>query len=237
MRPWRSRPFQSGFIDVVAGFGAVYIVVECKRGAGATWLFLAGKSDPKETEIAHILCTDAGVDGPDISEWWRMRLQPRSPIAHYCIVRGQGEKEPMLERLGAGHLFATESLAAKELKLAHLRRYNSYRFLVPIIVTSAQLTMCRINPMNVDYKNGRIDESLAEYETVGIVRFSKALGTGEGSAGESLEEVHRESQRTVLVINAERLLTFLDQMDLKPESPMGKWPQKIMRNRTNRRNG
>jgi hypothetical protein len=235
--PWKHPASgESGFIDLIAGFGAVRLVAECKRGADSTWLFLMKKADRKTGDIAEVLCTDSQTGKPDLCEWCRMRIQPASPIASFCIVRGQGEKEPMLERIASTLLRSTEALGNEELQLARDRSFGNYQFYIPTIITTAQLVICRIDPNDVDMKDGKIDVTRADYEDVDSLRFRKAFGVPDRyTASESLEETHIESLRTVVVVSASRLTDFLDKMDLKQESDWSGWPQNIMRAKEQRK--
>ena len=231
--PWNDpESAESGFIDIVAGFGAVRLVIECMRGADATWVFLTRKGDRTVSDTVDVLCTDSQEDQPDINEWCRMRLSPTSPLAAFCIVRGQAEKEPMLERVASSLLLSTEALAREELQLDNQKHFRNYRFYIPVIVTTAQLQVCRLNPSDVDLKNGKVEEVQVEYEKAPSLRFRKAFGTlNEHAVAESLEEVHIESMRTVIVVNAAELASFLNQMDLKQQSDLGGWPQNLIRAR------
>jgi hypothetical protein len=229
---WRSsQSGEFGFIDIIAGYGVLRLVIECKRGADATWLFLTDKTKVMESDSMHAMCTDRAEGQPDIKSWSKYGLKPRSAIASFCIVRGQADKEPMLERTATNLLSSADSLASEELVLSAREGDYGYKFYVPMIITTAKLLHCRIDPKDIDLSNGKVAPKDADCESVGMIRFQKSFGTVEESTATSIEGSHQESLRTVLVLHATELSSFVDQMDLYNSSIMDPWPHELIRSR------
>lgn len=228
--PWKSSESEDyGFIDIVAGYGAVRLVIECKRGADATWLFLGTKSDGKPIDRIYALCTDTDQDEPDIEAWARFGLKPLSPQTPFCIVRGQGDKEPMLERIATTLILSAESLAQEELRIGRMERVHNYKFIIPVIITTARLLFCPLDPKKVDLSNGKVPTEESVFEEVKLVRFQKAFGVSRGGPAETVEQAHQDSLRTVIVIHASEVVSFLDQVTLYPEYIYEKWPNERIR--------
>jgi hypothetical protein len=230
--PWKNAETdESGFADTIAGYGAVRLIIECKRGADSTWLFLSSSIDEKQGRTVHCYCTDSEKDEPDIASWALLALSPPSPSASFCIVRGQADKEPMLERIAATQIKATESIATKEQLIRRNTRMHYYGFYLPVVVTSARLLLYRIDLNKVDISNGKINTEKMDYEEVPFVRFQKAFSAKHTSAAETIEESTKEDLRTLIVINSTKLVEFLESMDIERSSPFEPWPHQILRER------
>jgi hypothetical protein len=231
---WRSREAgEFGFIDIVAGYGIVRLVVECKRGAGATWLFIAKNSDPMPVNVIRSLCTERVGGEPHVWLWSDLAVAPESPQASFCVVRGQADKEPMLERLAAPLLQSVESLAEEELSLGSPSSFGEGRIYIPVVVTAASLVVCRFDPERVDPAQGTLPNSAAAFESAPFVRFRKAFGGApRDSQATSLQEAQRENQRTVLVVQAASLGRLLDEWEIT--SPWGGWPHHSEREKLRR---
>ncbi|HLE35774.1 MAG TPA: hypothetical protein VI699_01365 [Candidatus Acidoferrales bacterium] len=221
---------QSGFIDIVAGFGIVRLVIECKRGAEATWIFLVRSSaSPDGVSRVRALCTDRVEGESDIRLWADLMVSPNSPEAGYCVVRGQGDKEPMLERVGATVLQSAEALADEELSLGKPPSISRLRVYVPVIITAATLQVCRFDPIKVDINAGRLPAEAANFEAVPVVRFRKALsGSSDASQARDLDAARKENERTVLVVQAKAVTNVLESWDIKP-SWGEQWPHSVAR--------
>ena len=87
--PWRdAASSESGFVDIIAGFGAVRLVIECKRGSDATWHFLVDKNNGNPVGTVHCLCTDKVEGEPDVKSWAKNGLG--TTLVTGTILRSSG---------------------------------------------------------------------------------------------------------------------------------------------------
>jgi len=118
----------------------------------------------------------------------------------------------MLERTASEIIEATEAFAMEEHSLGipkpdHLRTYFS------VIVTTADLKICKFDPAEVDLKSGEIAK--CEFEDVRYLRFRKSLtARGEKASQKDIGEVFEEKERTVFVVNSVYFLNFLREWKL-----------------------
>lgn len=208
------------FIDLIVQGGAFRLVVECKRVTDGNWVFLVPDGGTSNQFKARLLWTTT-----EASDWHDFHVLPHGPESAFCVVRGQGENDqPMLERLASLLMRSVESLAEKELGL-HGRREGSPNIYVPVIVTNASLFTCAFDDMSTDLETGRINE--ARIEPVEWVHFRKNLSSGgiEGSRRPgSLQEANNLCDRTIFVVNAIALRSFLDALDVPNDLVNAPWP-------------
>jgi hypothetical protein len=223
--PWRDAESQEeGFIDLVVGLGSYRLVIECKRSQNADWVFLVQARDEPAAARIRSRWVHKEKLAEHTSGWHDFNWLPVSFESEFCVVRGTGEaSRPMLERHAAALLSSLDALAIEELGLT-AQHDNHLRIYVPVIVTTARLSVCRFQIRDISLHDGKIQE--AEFENVPIIRFRKSLSTivnGEFSP-EDLGSANRHKERTVLVINASSLTDVL--VDLKPrkKSVYEEWP-------------
>jgi hypothetical protein len=129
----------------------------------------------------------------------------------------------MLERVASELIEATESIAFEELKFEKPGNLFDYfrRFYSSVIVTTAQLEICILNPGDVSICDGNI--SNAEFRTVPLIRFRKSLTTSLSSNVEpnGLDQAIKAKIRTVFVINASHLITVLNNWEVDSGSLSG----------------
>lgn len=212
---------KEGFIDIVLECGGITrLVIECKRVTDASWLFLV-PSDKKESRHGQLLWTESIANTFD---WHNFSFNPLSLESTFCVVRGQGEKDtPLLERLSSLLLRSTESLANEELSLT-FKQERRIRVYLPVIVTNAVLYACRFNISDINIDTGKLSES--EFTQVPFIRFRKNLSSTIKSNSpftSNLNEINRQNERTVLIINAKELTTILSRLDL-PYQLNAPWP-------------
>jgi hypothetical protein len=111
----------------------------------------------------------------------------------------------MLERTAAELILATEAVADEEFRIPTIGMSYS-----PVIVTTAELSVCHYNPSDISLDTGEI--SNASFEIVPYVRFRKSLVQG-GAQGETLTKIASESERTVFVVNANKFISFLQEWE------------------------
>jgi len=144
---------------------------------------------------------------------------PDSPEAAFCVVRGLGDREPLLERTAAELVQSVDALGFEEMRIAESKPYLT-RMYVPVIVTAAALQLCRFDPSELDMETGKLPTDFANFESVPFVRFRKALGGVRDAAWathdahDTLQAVHRENERSVLIVQAKSLKRLLDEWKL-----------------------
>lgn len=219
--PWRTEEGAQGFIDIVAGNRKCqppleFFVIECKRVRQASWVFLVPKLPPS-TRRQTILWGSQFADGAWRKyDWENWTSDPPSFQSEYCVIPGQDQgRMNLLERTASELVDSVEALASQEREL-HARSGTAAfaRVYVPVLVTTAKLLVACFDPLSVSLAEGTLPKDTAT-EEVPYVRFHKGLGTYKGPLnGETLQELHSLSQRTVFVVNAEKLPSFLNEFEL-----------------------
>jgi hypothetical protein len=219
-----------GFIDLLLNAGRERMVLECKRVREANWVFLAWEGSMEAVERARLLWTYRGRGLQAMAAWDELAARPESLESPFCVVRGQGEKgTPMLERLAGILLSSLEALAQQELQLPPEHSYENVY--IPLIVTAAELRVCRFSLEEIDLKTGQLPEDEAEFLTVPFLRFRKGLATNlvPKERPKNLEEANQESERTVFIVQAQELAGFLQQFQLGPLDIHDGWPWDVYR--------
>lgn len=212
--PWENQiSGESGFIDLVLDHHdkTQILIVECKRVKDSQWIFLT----PSNNSIQCTRAKSWTTYGSKCFGWMDLSLEPVSFESSFCVVPGQDAKsKPMLERLASDVVEATEAFAREERFLEifaeyHLRTYFS------VIVTTADLKICRFDPEKIDIGLGEITK--CEFESVSSIRFRKPLTprNEEVSKGD-ITKVFQEKERTVFVVNSLSFLDFITNWRLGP---------------------
>lgn len=222
--PWQDQHSgRGGYIDLVLGKGLMRMVIECKRVKEGAWVFLLPNTTEMHKDVLLARCM--WVRGPNQlpipqssqepifrSGWFNFYPQPSSYMAEFCVVRGTGEDDkPMLERIAGQLVGALEALAVEEIMLS-LNSTPGQRYVyVPIIVTNADLQVCRFKSDEVDLSTGRLSEG--EFESVPFIRFHKSLTTqlSPELRPSRLQAAHQDKMRTVLVVNSAYLTKLLEE--------------------------
>ena len=216
---WRSEEQgTSGFFDLALQdrHGSSVLVIECKRVLDTDWIFLQPGTRIRDRRNAK-----AWVKTGDYFGWFDPQLDPVSPESAYCVVRGQNHRErPMLERVAAEIVCATEALAHEERAL-QFQPHDFFRMYMTAIVTTAQLRVCVFPPGEVALSDGTIDNPT--FHTVPYLRFRKQLSTrvplpNAAGAWDAQQQLVEAKEQTVFIINAEALLQFLSEYELDAES-------------------
>ncbi len=217
---------QSGFIDLVVRdrHDFARVVIECKRVRNATWVFFNDKG--KATNRQHCKCWVTHYRNGTFGNfgWHDVPIDPSSPEAHFCAVRGQttSDKNTFLERVAGELVSSTEALALEE---RDYRRAGdeSTRMYFNMIVTTANLKVAAFDPPNLSLDDGTLKE--AEIRDVPFVRVRKqfsmrpALLTPEDWLRHDDPDYRREN--TVVVVNAMHLNEFLAGFDIPNSSIRG----------------
>jgi|SRR5580693_1003650 hypothetical protein len=236
---WRHGVSQnSGFIDLVTGYGIVRAVIECKRADSSRWLFLVpGRGDQQQSR-ARCLCTERGAGGI-VFQWADLHVDPFSYEAPFCIgASGSGkerkDRDPMLlERISDDLLQSVEALAVEELMLDRSGR----GILFPMVVTAAQLLVATFDPKDTSIETGELPPASAAFSEVSFIRFRKALAHGlpapltpilPGPRISDLAASNRDKERTVFVVNSGHIGRFFEAWNVEPMLGDA-WPHTILR--------
>ena len=216
--PWKNiHSGENGFIDLVLinQHETETLVVECKRVKDAEWIFLCPHPslNPPMRRHAKAWVNYTPNNETKSFNWLDLNPEPVTPQSEFCTVHGQDAKsKPMLERVAAELVEATEALATEEYYL----KKNEYHYLnvfYSIIVTTAELKICKFDPNKVSIKNGEIDN--CEFESVPYLRFRKSLTArlNDNPCYNSIAEASKSMERTVFVINSEHFIDFLSEWE------------------------
>lgn len=220
--PWRTGDSE-GYIDLILSSGTTHLVLECKRSRDADWLFLMPDNAQMERSHARVCWTDTKPHRRALKGWGDTQVYPRSPETEFCVVRGQGEKDtPLLERMAAGVVQATDGLARQYLELG--RESRTTHRLLPVIVTSASLFVSQFSPGGVSLQTGEPNE--AKHQEVSHLRFRKSLAGPEVPfefEPETLEDLAYGSIRTVFVVQATGLVDWLRSFQTSASDATSPW--------------
>jgi hypothetical protein len=224
---WHPESQSAGFIDLIVGYGIVRLVIECKRQRDGSWVFLCPRGFGGTPRFRGYW-SERVAGGPYLASWDDFVVDPSSPQAMFCTLRGQGDKDqPMLERIADSLLESVEALATEELQLGKPGQMPDRRIYLPVIVTTAELEVCSFDVGSVDLATGTLPD--AEFETVPCVRFRKSLAHLPRTV--TAEDLHRASlqkERTVLVVQAKAFSDVLNDWNVRP--PIAEeWPFTVAR--------
>jgi len=156
--PWLNRDTgEDGFIDLILEdqYKVQVMLLECKRVKDAEWIFLIPSKQKKNINSARSWITINGISRGLHIGWYDFFHRPISEESEFCVIRGGDKDKPMLERIAAKMTDAIESFAEEELNfdkpepsIMDLRVYYS------VIVTTAQIKVCRFNPNDIIIAEG-----------------------------------------------------------------------------------
>lgn len=216
--PWRSAGGAEGFIDIIAANRKSQphfevLVIECKRVRQAGWVFLVPKLPPSDRRHAVIWGSHLVDATWRVCGWEDWACDPPSPRSEYCAIPGQEQgRKNLLERSTSELIESVEALATQEKVLQERKQSKGgfARIYIPVLVTTAKLLVSYFDPESIALAEGTLSKDTPTKE-VPFVRFHKGLGAyKEQPSANTIEEIHSLSQRTVFVVNAESLTTFLN---------------------------
>jgi len=218
--PWSSvHHSETGFVDLVVSddTNTRRLVIECKRVQDSSWIFLV---EPRQKSRTHcrFWITQRDIRGTIVfNGYHNAQLEPVSPQSKYCAVPGQSPKDkPMLERIAAELVMATEALSEEE---SSMKLQEEFKLYFPVIVTTAKLKICELNPKDIDIKTGKLKEGDAQFESVPFVRFRKCLIPERAEAG-NIRDASEQMERNVLIINAAHVLDILKEWETGGSPPV-----------------
>jgi hypothetical protein len=208
----------SGFIDIVLEdkHRTSVMLIECKRVLDSSWIFLNPNPKSKPRRHAKGWITRYANGCFKHLCWADLSLDPDSPESEFCVVAGHDPKaKPMLERVAAEVVSATEALALEEMDY-QAQVKDALRMYFSVIVTTAKLQVCTFEPEKVSLLNGKVVD--AEFKEVPFVRFRKQLSTRPASIPLNVVDGFygfvRAKEHTVFVVNAEALPQFLSTFEV-----------------------
>lgn len=222
--PWHDPESDAeGFIDIVIKKGAVTFVIECKRSKEGSWVFLApaGSDHVRRVRMLWVAGTQKKKTG---SGWDDIDFLPPSDEARFCVVRGTGEGEKsLLERLASQLCMAADSLANEDASLRPNKGQDFYCLYVPVIVTNADIHICKLSPEKVSLATGNISEG--DFSSSQVVRFRKSFSSKAppNASAQDLSMSATERERTILVVSASSLVVFLEKLDIRKDM-FDRWP-------------
>jgi hypothetical protein len=215
--PWRDPASgEDRFLDLALRQGNdQLLVIECKRSRETDWIFIREptRNPPNNQRREGRAWVTARKQGNvlRLNGWCGGWFEPRSPVAQYCVIRKNNQRtQELLERTAAEVVRATEALAGQNLAIHAPRNIRFSCVYVPVIVSTARLLICDVDPAQFDPAIGEIPGD--EFSEVSMVRFSKSFGhpTTYGDATR-LEDIAAYSGSSVLVVQAKYSLEFLQQ--------------------------
>jgi hypothetical protein len=220
---WRGKnKDQNGFIDLIIEHPDLHylFVIECKRVQGASWIFLVPENADIARRQAKLWVTqfEPAVTRYQRFGWNECPLEPSCPESGYCVVEGQDERRPMLERVAADLVMSTEAFAKEDAVRVEAVRTTWPFSYASIIVTNAKLVMATFDASTISLDDGKIPE--LHTTEVPFVRFRKQLSTDH--VGFSIDEVRRggateisrAKERTVFVVQANTLSQFISSFEI-----------------------
>ena len=215
---WKN-PFDlnSGFIDLILEdlYRTSVLVVEAKKVVDTSWVFLIS-NDAQMTQN-HVKAWIT-YNSSNYFEYADITSNPKTTESKFCVVDGQDSKSrPMLERLASEAVSSTEGFAAEE---KDLLRSHDLRMYFSVIVTTANLKVCITEPSNISIATGQLEK--AEMQDVPYLRFRKQLNQNIFSKMEYsnviYEEVARQKENTVFIVNSNYFMKFLDEFNVDSQS-------------------
>ncbi|MGN6151177.1 MAG: hypothetical protein ACTHOH_04095 [Lysobacteraceae bacterium] len=141
---------KSGFIDLVLRnqYGNLTLNIECKRVRDTSWTFLPSDGSGRNKGHCKAWVSRYKDGRMTCFGWCDLIVSPATPEALFCAVRGQSNSTPMLERIGAELISATEALANEERDFRPVDKHIMLYF--SVIVTTAEIKFCRF--LRVQYR-------------------------------------------------------------------------------------
>ena len=215
---WKN-PFDSssGFVDLILedAYRTSVLVVEAKKVVDTSWVFLV--SDDAQMTRSHVKAWITSKDRNHY-EYADITSSPRTVESKFCVVDGQDAKSrPMLERLASEAVSSTEGFAAEE---KDLLRSHDLRMYFSVIVTTANLKVCKTEPSNISIATGQLEK--AEMHEVPYLRFRKQLNYNIFSkldySNIMYEGVARQKENTVFIVNSNHFMDFLYEFEVNSGS-------------------
>lgn len=222
----------AGFIDLAlqqTNISTLRLVIECKRqrsndASQLHWYFLLPQAEAIQKDTVRCLSLEAWLAFRPSQHWeiirvWDdVRITPFSYESQFCVMNSDEKRRPILESLCRELLDSVDGLAEEEVKIAQRQSSHLRAFYIPVVVTNAQLAVCKFDPVSISLADGIIPQDKCEIEVVPFIRFRKSLVNTfpKDDAASNLRQANQSRERTVFVVNSEHLVDFLTGWDIKP---------------------
>ena len=210
------------FIDLILKTHNYCLIVECKKVQNGVWVFLDNTKDSKIKKI-RLYSSDTDPSDGLLLKWTDYRLEPESHLSSFCVVPGQSAGDnPMLERISSEVLRSTEVIANDELRLIFPSKERIKTYYIPVIITNADLVIAEFDINDIELSSGKINLDDCEFKSVPMVRFHKSFSittadmynNPSGQKPTKLQEIHEMQERTVLIMNSNRLSEILPEFKI-----------------------
>jgi hypothetical protein len=221
---WKNAEDETeGFLDLAIrnNHDTSMLVLECKRVLDASWVFLIEDEKQLKRRQTKAWVNYAKVPGAPLtySGWLDLAVDPASPKAEFCIVSSMKEAKSSntIEPMAATLLSSTEALALEEAPV-QMKTSHGLSMYFSVIVTTATINVCRVNPEEISLKDCKFGIDHAEVKEHPYVRFHKQLSTRDAvltnDSGDPFDAMARAKERSVFVINANSLGEFLKNFEV-----------------------
>jgi hypothetical protein len=213
-------PVGEKFADIVLQRPGLLGVIEAKRVEGEKWYFLvpAGASsnvsrcriewhNPRAAKLP--LMAAISINNPATRVFCSECNMVEGSYESSVAVLPKGKSAHSLEQLSDDLLSTTHELGDM-FALKYDKKHPTY--LIPVVVTNADLLVCEYDPGSLDINLGRLGE--ADFRLVDFVRFRKTLVSRASNDYEwdqqmTLEDWTSDRERTVFVVSPSGLDHFL----------------------------
>jgi hypothetical protein len=210
---------EAGFIDLVLEdqTRTWLMNIECKRVLDTSWIFLVPPDKAAKRRDCKHWVTLLKDSDQKCFQWIDIFHENETYQSEFCVIPGQDPKSrPMLERTASAVVASTEALAREEAQTLS-ERYSNLRIYTNVIVTTANLKVCTIDPSQINLNDGTIEE--AKFEDVPYLRFRKQLAYNisvhkENSLRDQIRSLISQKENTVFIVKATEFLRFLKEMDM-----------------------
>ncbi len=209
-------PIGDRFADIVLRRPNLLAVVECKRVDGEHWQFLVPKGSSSNRVRCRVEWHNPRAVKPPALMGSLLRLSKifcsectmseGSYEASICVLPKKNA-QTSLETLSRDILGTTHTLG----ELFGLQFDATPTYLIPVIATNAELSICEYDPASLDINTGHLGG--VEFKPADFVRFRKTLVSRRSNdyvwQRGSLEDWAADRERTVFVVSPGGLDRFL----------------------------
>lgn len=213
----------SGFIDLVLQnqYGTSVMIVEAKRVLDTSWIFLIEGESIKTRRHAKSFVFGASNGEVKRFDWFDLTLNPATPESEYCVIPGGDQRsKSLIERAASDLVSSTEGFALEEKALSPSNNWR-LRTYFNVIVTTAKLQVCLIQPKSISIGDGTIQD--ASFTEVPYLRFRKQLlphfKVSDLTPELGNQNIASAKESTVFVVNSLSIEKFLSEFEI--DSPAG----------------
>jgi hypothetical protein len=215
-----------GFIDLILGSHQynIRLIIECKRVSGK-WNFLLPTGTYPSGQTRLLFAGRKSIETPWNITWKDGFINPECEDAVYCVMEVEGKKDNRtLEKYSSELLNALESLAQQETKINNFPNIPLKNVQLPpvnamyymsIIVTTAKLQKCVIDPLKINIDDGKIDNGIVSQ--IPFIRFRKNLPSifeTDNSKITNIKEMNLANERSVFIVQADKFVEFLSRFSI-----------------------